>query len=102
MKKLYIISIIVLAGCSASKMVTMTQTDADKAAAKFPGATLVSLQEGQKLYGDNCGKCHALISTTWGNEAQWKEIIPPMAEKAKINDTQQTLITQYLLTNCKP
>lgn len=102
MKKLYIVSMIVLAGCSASKMVTMTQADADKAAAKFPGVTLASLQEGQKLYGDNCGKCHGLKATTWGNEAQWKEIIPPMAEKAKINDTQQTLITQYLLTNCKP
>jgi cytochrome c5 len=101
MKNIFIISMIALAGCSASKMLTMTQVDADRAAAKFPGATLATLQEGQKLYSDNCGNCHGLKSTTWGNEVQWKEIIPPMAEKANINDTQQTLITQYLLTTCK-
>jgi cytochrome c5 len=101
MKKIIAISLIVLAGCSASKMVTMTQADADKAAAKFPGATLASLQEGQKLYNDECGTCHALKATTWGNETEWKGIIPPMAEKAEINASQQNLITQYLLTYCK-
>lgn len=100
MKKTIIVSLILLGGCTATKQVAMTQADADRAASKFPGATLASLQEGKKLYEDNCGKCHGLKKNTWGTEAQWKEIIPPMADKAEIGEQQENLITQYLLTAC--
>ncbi len=100
MKKTLIASVIILGGCTASKQVAMTQADADRAASKFPGATMASLQEGQKLYEASCGNCHGLKKATWGNEAQWKEIIPPMADKAEIDAQQENLITQYLLTAC--
>ncbi|MFM9985328.1 MAG: hypothetical protein ACKVOK_08865 [Flavobacteriales bacterium] len=102
-KKILYFSLIVLASCTASKKTAsieaaLTQADADRAAIKFPGTTLASLKEGQLRYEENCGKCHGLKSVNWGDEAAWREIIPPMAEKAEIDGVTQDLITQYLVT----
>ncbi|MFN0030782.1 MAG: hypothetical protein ACKVOR_01335 [Flavobacteriales bacterium] len=101
MKKITLALMVAMAACTGSKQVAMTQTDADRASAKFPGATLASLNEGKKHYEENCGKCHGLKAVTWGNERQWLEIIPPMAEKAAISEDTQLLITQYLVTACE-
>ena len=102
-KRIVYISLIVLASCTATKKTTsvapsFTQADADRAAVKFPGASLASLKDGQAKYEENCGKCHGLKDVSWGDESAWREIIPPMAEKAGIDNNTQDLITQYLIT----
>lgn len=102
-RKFVYLSFIVLASCTASKKAgsaekALSQADADRAAVKFPGATLASLKDGQLKYEENCGKCHGLKDVSWGDEAAWREIIPPMSEKAGIDGNTQDLITQYLVT----
>jgi cytochrome c5 len=102
-KKIVYLSLIVLASCTASKKsasneAALTQADADRAAIKFPGASLASLKDGQAKYEENCGKCHGLKDVSWGDEDAWRTIIPPMAEKAGIDNNTQDLITQYLIT----
>jgi cytochrome c5 len=102
-KKIVYLSLIVLASCTATKKAAvseavLTQADADRAAVKFPGASLASLKDGQAKYEENCGKCHGLKEISWGNESEWRQIIPPMSEKAGIDNSTQDLITQYLVT----
>ena len=100
-RSIFYLGFAILAACTAGKKAEsagMTQADADRAAAKFPGATLASLKDGQMKYEENCGKCHGLKSVSWGDEKAWREIIPPMSEKAGIDGNTQDLITQYLVT----
>ena len=101
MNKLIILgAIVILASCS-SKLITITQADADRAAKKNQYVTLASLQEGQKLYGITCNKCHGLKSPQSRTVEKWTTIIPKMSAKAKITPEQEELITQYLLTMAK-
>jgi cytochrome c5 len=97
MKKLAVLFILAaLVACS--KMLTPTQSDADRAAAKFPGLTLAELNEGKTLYADNCAKCHSLKKPKSRNEEGWRKIVPPMAKKAKITADHEDKILKYVVT----
>jgi cytochrome c5 len=101
MNKLLLTSAIalILAACAAKKTtVAMTDADATRAAAKFPGATLLTLQQGKTMYEDNCGKCHGLKSPSAYNEEQWRKHVKRMAPKAKIDKPTEDLILQYVVT----
>lgn len=94
-----LISVLLLGACASKKVVVaMSQTDADRAAAIFPGASLASLNDGKMKYEANCGKCHGLKKPTSRNEAQWREIVPRMAVKAKVDSGTENLILQYVVT----
>ena len=103
MKKTIVLSatVLILAAC-ASKKVTASLSDADasRAAAKYPGASLASLQKGKTLYEENCGNCHGLKSPTAYNEEQWGKHVKRMAPKAKIDKPTEELILQYVVTMC--
>lgn len=67
-----------------------------------PGKSVTSdLGEGKVLYQANCGKCHDLFEPRALTQAQWNRIIPPMAKKAKIDETTQLKITAFLLSEAK-
>jgi cytochrome c5 len=91
-------SLIILGSCAAKKAVVLSQTDAERAATKFPGATLASLNEGKQHYENNCGTCHGLKSPTSESEAEWRNIVPDMAQKAKVDSKTEDLILQYVIT----
>jgi cytochrome c5 len=58
-------TLLFLAACASKKTtVALSDADATRAAAKYPGSSLASLQKGKTLYEDNCGNCHGLKSTT--------------------------------------
>jgi hypothetical protein len=98
MKKiLYLYAILLFSACSVT-LLSPVQSDVDRGAAKFPGLSLADLQQGKSLYEANCGKCHGLKKPESRDEAAWREIMPPMAKKAKINDKEQQLILQYVVT----
>ena len=52
---------------------------------------------GDKLYVENCGKCHGLKTVTDYTPEQWKKIVPNMAAKAKIDSDADNKILQYVL-----
>ena len=93
-------AILIFASCS-SKIITLTQADADRAAKTNQNVTLTSLQEGQKLYSITCNQCHGLKTPQSRTKEKWMKVIPKMSVKAKINPEQEELITQYLLTMAK-
>jgi len=80
--------------------VSLTDADATRAAAKYPGASLTSLQNGKLLYEENCGRCHGLKNPTAYNEEQWGKHVKRMAPKAKIDKPTEDLILQYVVTMC--
>ena len=101
MKKTSIIAAmaLLLAACAAKKTtVALSDADAARAAAKYPGATLATLNQGKTLYEGNCGKCHGLKSPSAYNEEQWGKHVMRMAPKAKIDKATEDLILQYVVT----
>jgi len=103
MKKTLIFSalIFVFAACATKKVtVSLSDADASRAASKYPGASLASLQKGKALYEENCSKCHGLKSPTAYNEEQWGKHVKRMAPKAKIDKPTEELILQYVVTMC--
>ena len=93
------VSLLLLAACAAKKTaVVISDADANRASAKYPGATLATLQQGKMLYENNCGKCHGLKSPSAYNEEQWGKHVKRMAPKAKIDKPTEDLILQYVVT----
>ncbi|MFM7727578.1 MAG: hypothetical protein ACKO7B_12810, partial [Flavobacteriales bacterium] len=71
-----------LVACAAKKTTTigaLNEADGARAAAKYPGATLATLQKGKLMYEENCSTCHSLKSTTDYNEEQWGKHVKRMA-----------------------
>lgn len=104
MKKITLfVSTLILAACGATKLITITQADVDRAATKYPGITSEQLVEGQKLYAANCAKCHTLFAPGKYSEKKWNHEIPQMSGKqfANIDAKTQESITKYILTFAK-
>ena len=103
-KTLIILSIGVLTACSP-KLITLTQSDAERVSQKFAGITLAELNEGKALFEQNCNKCHELKNARKKSEENWKKIVPAVAQRANkkagkevIDSKTQDLILKYLVT----
>lgn len=55
------------------------------------------VQQGGELFAANCGKCHKLFAPADFSDEKWKQLVPPMAKKAKLDETQGDKILQYVL-----
>lgn len=103
-KSLFLLCCLVAVACGTSKVAdsanTLSQSDADRAAAKFPGTTMEDLSRGKTLYENNCGKCHKLHAPQSRGEEAWRKVVPPMAKKAKMDESGADLVLRYLVTMC--
>jgi hypothetical protein len=54
------------------------------------------LEEGRKLYMTRCNQCHELEMLDSRSESGWKSEVSSMARRAKIDQSQQDVIVQYL------
>ncbi|MBX9852227.1 MAG: cytochrome c [Cytophagaceae bacterium] len=100
MKKLLTIFSILffVVACTKVVMPVATENDAKRASEKWPNTTLADLTQGKSLYEQHCAGCHKLYKPDSHNEAQWNKIVPPMANKAKIDSEKENLILKYLVT----
>lgn len=92
MRKISLIStaVLLLAACTPKAQEAISA----KPSEPFPNA---SIAEGSALYAANCGSCHGLKKVENYNHAQWIKIVPDMAEKAKMDATQEAKILDYVL-----
>ena len=99
MKKILIIALIsVLAACASFKPMAPAQSDADRAAQKFPGTTLADLTEGKSIFETKCHKCHSLKKPFGKSDEAIEKSLPRMAKRANIDSKQQDMVLKYLLT----
>lgn len=94
-----------LSACGATKLVTPSESDAERGSQKFPGLSLGSLHEGKMLFEQNCGKCHGLKDPTKRSEEKWNKVVPRMVQKVnkkagkeELDAREQLLILQYVVT----
>lgn len=75
--------------------------DAERARMKNAEITLASLQDGHKLYINNCSGCHRLYLPKSYSVIQWDSLFPDMVKEAKLNDRDAVIILTYLKTMCE-
>lgn len=104
-KKMILIATIIFAAACSPKLMEVTQTDADRGAAKFKTVTVASLSEGKTIFTENCNECHGLKSPGSKSEEKWNKIVPEMVKKLNqkmgkeiIDSKKQELLLQYLVT----
>jgi cytochrome c len=105
MKKISVVSImVILCSCSA-KFITPTQSDVDRVANTYSGYTLAELNQGKSIYEQNCNKCHGLKKLSSQSEKDWNEVVPEMVAKANkkagsiiIDAKAQEQLLKYVLT----
>ena len=98
MKKLFFtfsaIALLVACAPKTTEVIDKVETPESNKTIDFPSGEIA---EGDYLYTENCGSCHKFKTITKYSEAQWKKIVPNMAEKAKLDATQENKILQYVL-----
>ncbi|MEO6489886.1 MAG: hypothetical protein ABIO04_08120 [Ferruginibacter sp.] len=69
---------------------------------KVPGVTMTDLNDGYKLYVNNCSGCHRLHKPVEFTTAQWEPILNKMFIKAKLVDEKpRDLIRNYVISKSK-
>ena len=94
------ILIFLIGGCATvavdqeAPLVTPAITDA--AAAR--GFTGTDAQAGREVFLAKCGECHALQAPSAWTEDEWKDILPRMARRAKLDPDQARQVETYVLS----
>ncbi len=107
MKSISIFSLALLLAACGSKMMELSNADAERGAVKFPGLTVAALTQGKTHYETHCQSCHGLYSPASRTEPQWRGIVPNMVIKANkkmgkmgmpIDSAVQESILRYVVT----
>lgn len=93
---LAVVLLLVVACGSSYSLFQPTEREAAKMSTNGTKLTIEELQNGYKLYVSNCGGCHSLHIPSSKNKMVWEKVLPVMFSKAKLNETQQALIRQYI------
>ena len=73
-------------------------TDAERAQAHFPEASLATLEAGRSAYVARCSGCHALFLPQSHSAAEWPKRVEEMEREAKLKPGERALIAQFLVT----
>lgn len=105
MRKILIVTTIAmtLVACSA-KLVDPIQADVERGSKEFSGLTLANLQEGKRLFEENCGLCHGKKALDSRSQEEWEEIVPRMTRKANgkrgekiFTEEKEQILLEYIL-----
>lgn len=66
------------------------------------GVSTDTLVLGRKLYIYNCAGCHSLYLPERYSIMEWEKVMPIMQIKAKCNNQETAIITNYLKARSKP
>jgi len=79
-----------LASCSPTTTEAVVENVSEVAAPTGEAA------QGKTIYEEKCQKCHKLKIIDNYSTERWSEVLPVMAEKAKLEGSEETLIGQYV------
>ena len=80
----------------ATRLPIPTLGDRDRVSREWPSVQLGDLQQGRKLYLENCAGCHALHLPSEFPETAWGKILDRMQPKTRLKDEEMTTILRYL------
>jgi len=105
MKKLFIFLFLCTSASCSVKLITPSQTDADRGAVLYPGYSLSDLNAGKALFEKTCSTCHRLKNPASRSAEKWKKIVPKMIAKLNkkqgkrsLSDAEEESILRYLIT----
>jgi len=97
-KRFVILAILFAFYCCSPKLAPPVAADADCGKTIWNECTLEKLTEAHQLYIKKCGSCHSVKIPRSLSEEKWRTTLPKMAKKAKLNEEQQALLLNYILT----
>ena len=101
MKKLIIITLLILIvfACSRKTIASSETNIPDREKKDRPNAEMVS--QGKTVYNYRCGRSHSLKPVGKYTAAEWENILKVMTTKARLNETESTQVTTYVIANAK-
>jgi len=88
--------------CGTVQHLKPSETDVDRGKQMDIVTNVADLTAGYNLYAKNCTNCHRLFHPDEYNASKWKNILPRMFLKGRIqNEEQKILITNYVLLKSK-
>ncbi|PZF72543.1 cytochrome c [Taibaiella soli] len=109
MKKLLVITVLAVTSMALVQCAPKTSksvssagpTPEEKVAEIKKNFTDDQLAQGKTIFEANCQKCHKLKEPPTHTVQSWEGIIPGMAKKAHLDETQTSLVRAYILSNAK-
>jgi mono/diheme cytochrome c family protein len=99
MKKLILRALLPPVALVATSCVSLEQAAPPPAALPLSsGARLGQLDRGRELYVTKCARCHSVEPVTRYSAQEWREIVPDMAQKAKLNSADEAAVDAYVFT----
>ncbi|MEK0447771.1 MAG: hypothetical protein RL088_39 [Verrucomicrobiota bacterium] len=83
-----------LAGCGSLEPSAPAVTPAVAVAARVD---IGELEHGRLIYTTRCVECHAAERIPRYSRAEWMEILPRMADEARLNDAQDRAVRAYVM-----
>ena len=103
MKKLFVIALlaVVVIACNKKAMPVITERTTDPPPPESPVANVKpDLVIGQRVYTNQCGKCHDLPDPAKYNAERWDGILRTMIPRAGIGRVNEVHVTAYIKANC--
>ena len=84
-------------GACAGAFPSPTTADATRA-----GTSLERLERARTRYIDKCSGCHGLVEPGRFGADEWRQQVGEMAERARLRDDDEALVSLYLTAFARP
>jgi cytochrome c2 len=98
MKKIAVVSFLIIAVWSCSHKTAPTQTTTTTTVTT---TTTGDASAGKDIYIAKCGQCHGLKNPGNYTVTEWGPILDHMAKKAQLDDTEKANVLAYVDANAK-
>lgn len=92
------VALFLLAAACVAPLPHATVDDATRAQARWPEASVATLEAGRRLFADRCSGCHALRLPSEYPAARWPALLSQMEKEAKLAPEERELIERFVLT----
>lgn len=93
---LALLGALALAGCARPWLPVAVEADLPRIQARWPAATVESLNHGRSLVIRRCSNCHQPPSPQDELADDWPGEVSDMAERSGLRDGEGELLTRYL------
>ncbi|MGL2963327.1 hypothetical protein ACSVH2_05860 [Flavobacterium sp. RSB2_4_14] len=90
--------IFILVSCKSKKVVTENKTEIEVTSAVSSEISMADMiAQGETLYTNKCGNCHALPKVKEHSPENWKPILLRMQKEAGLSDKEREYVYNYIV-----